>query len=81
MRGQAYLVAVVRGMFAWAADLDRGGLMPEGFRNPFVTRNQRHAARQIDLLGEPDITTGIPPTSIVRKGFSAYGERCRCRWA
>lgn len=59
MQGQDYVVNVVRGMFEWAADADRGGLMPEGFRNPFGAGNPRRTGLQIDLLGEPDITVAM----------------------
>ena len=54
MRGQWYVLDVVRAMFHWAADPARGNLLPEGFRNPF----QRTAARRTaaTVLSEPDIT-------------------------
>lgn len=46
----------LRAMFHWAADPERGGLLPDGFRNPFdqAERSIRKAA--CDLFGEPDIT-------------------------
>ncbi len=53
------VVEAVRAMFNWAADPDRGNLLPEGFRNPFdrTERPQRQAAR--DPFGEPDITIAM----------------------
>src|SRR6185295_9627704 len=53
-----YVQSVVRAMFAWAADPDRGNLLPVEFRNPF-----KGAARagkvQVDMFGEPDITVSM----------------------
>ena len=53
------LVDAIRAMFNWAADPNRGNLLPEGFRNPFdrTERPQRQAAR--DPFGEPDITSAM----------------------
>ena len=56
MRGQGFVLDTVRAMFEWAADADRGGLLPEGFRNPFLWRGERRALLQGDPLAEPDIT-------------------------
>jgi len=56
MKHPKFVLDVVRAMFQWASDPDRGDLLPEGFRNPFVGR--KHSTRQVatDPLGEPDIT-------------------------
>lgn len=52
-----YVVDVVRSLFEWAADPQRGNLVPEGFHNPF-RRRSRHGTSSIARvsLGEPDIT-------------------------
>lgn len=57
MKGQAFVLDVVRSMLEWAADPERGNLLPEGFRNPFNqrARNTQRVAR--DPLKPPDITT------------------------
>ena len=53
------VLGAVRAMFNWAADPDRGNLLPEGFRNPFnrTAESLRRTAR--DPFGEPDITTAM----------------------
>lgn len=58
MVAQEYVLDVVRAMLQWAADPDRGKLLPESFRNPFARRGQR---RQVaaDPVGDPDITTSM----------------------
>lgn len=52
-----FVTDTVRGMFRWAADPDRGNLIPEGFRNPFSANKNRQDRHVLDLFGEPDITT------------------------
>jgi hypothetical protein len=55
MKGQPFILDAVRAMLEWAADPDRGNLLPDGFRNPFL----RQGSRPIlvgDPLAEPDIT-------------------------
>jgi integrase len=54
MRGQPFVLDVVRAMFHWAADPARGNLLPEGFRNPLRRTAARRAAAT--TLSEPDIT-------------------------
>lgn len=55
MRGQTYVTTVVRAMFSWGMDPEGGGLLPEGFTNPFVRRG-RPGGVHTDQFGEPDIT-------------------------
>lgn len=55
MKGHAFVWDAVRAMYAWAADPDRGALLPDGFRNPFRRRGARVGPAK-DLFGEPDIT-------------------------
>ncbi len=59
MRRPDYVLDVVRAMYCWASELERGKLIPEGFRNPFFRhgRNGRNAATV--HLGEPDITMAM----------------------
>ena len=59
MKSQQFVLDVARAMFEWAADPDRGGLMPDGFRNPFLCRGQRQAGPVADPLGEPDISLAM----------------------
>jgi hypothetical protein len=56
MKGQAFVLDAVRAVFEWAADPDRGNVMPAGFRNPF--RRNVIARRKVakDMTGDPDIT-------------------------
>lgn len=59
MTGQDFVLDAVRTMFEWAADPERGNLMPAGFRNPF-RRNvieRRRVAK--DMTGDPDITVNM----------------------
>jgi integrase len=56
MGSTRYVEDVVRAMFVWAADPDRGALMPDGYRNPFSGRGRRSSGPTRDLFGEPDIT-------------------------
>lgn len=59
MKGQDYVLDVVRAMFEWAADPQRGHLLPSGFSNPF--RKTIIARRNVadDIMGEPDITIAM----------------------
>jgi len=59
MRGQDFVLNVVRTMFEWAADPDRGNEMPAGFRNPFLRRCVRRQRVAADMNGEPDITVDM----------------------
>lgn len=61
-----FVTDTVRGMFRWAADPDRGNLIPDGFRNPFSAIKTREQRRATDLFGEPDITTTMA-VDFVRK--------------
>jgi len=56
MQHQDYVLDVVRGMYAWAADPERGNLIPEGFRNPFLHRGHKQSSLKI---GEPDISAAM----------------------
>jgi integrase len=52
----AFVWDAVRVMLAWAADPDRGALLPPGFRNPFLRRaGDRNRVVQ-DPFGQPDIS-------------------------
>lgn len=56
MRGQRYVLDVVRSMLHWAADGDRGNLLPAGFQNPFRRSNSAGGRDGGHGLSEPDIT-------------------------
>jgi hypothetical protein len=56
MKGQAFVLDTVRAMLEWAADPDRGRLLPDGFRNPFLRRGEPRQLFRGDPLAEPDIT-------------------------
>lgn len=59
MAAPKYVEGVVRAMFGWAADPDRGNVLPPGFRNPFSAPARRSADVAPDLFGEPDITAAM----------------------
>jgi integrase len=46
-------------MFVWAADPERGNLLPDHFRNPFAGKNRRTNEATRDPFGEPDITLNM----------------------
>jgi hypothetical protein len=56
MRRPDYVLDVVRAMYDWAADPQRGRLIPEGFHNPFLRRGRHATASVAAAIGEPDIT-------------------------
>lgn len=56
MHGQEFVRDTVRAMFEWAADPNRGGLLPEGFASPFLRNSQPRAVLKGDPLAAPDIT-------------------------
>ena len=56
MLSPGYVVDVVRGLYAWGSDPDRGNLLPESFRNPFATKSVGRTRLVPDLFGHPDIT-------------------------
>ena len=59
MRRPDYVLDVARSMFDWAADPQRGKLIPEGFHNPFLRRGRHAAATAAISIGEPDITVDM----------------------
>lgn len=56
MRNSQFVLDAVRALFAWACDPDRGKLLPEGFRNPFIQVGTRVSLFKGDPLAAPDIT-------------------------
>jgi hypothetical protein len=59
MRGQRFVLDTVRALYEWAADPERGQLLPEGFRNPFLRASETRSLLKGDPLAEPDITLGM----------------------
>ncbi|MBI3860968.1 MAG: hypothetical protein HY290_03650 [Planctomycetia bacterium] len=59
MMAGRYVENVVRSMFSWGADPDRGRLFGSGFRNPFGGRRQSREPARDFLFGEPDVTTAM----------------------
>ena len=59
MRGQPFVLDAVRAAYAWAADPDRGGLLPHGFRNPFLRAGGKAAVFKGDPLAPPDVTADM----------------------
>lgn len=55
VRGQQYVLDVVRGMYQWAADPKWGNLLLAGFRNPFVGSRRRTDWQVVDPVQRPDI--------------------------
>ena len=56
MKGTAFVWDTARTLFQWAADPDRGNLLGDGFRNPFLRRAGGHRKVAVDPFGEPDVT-------------------------
>jgi hypothetical protein len=59
LKGQGFILDTVRALFEWAADTERGNLLPEGFRNPFRHSSPARSVLQGDPLAEPDITLSM----------------------
>lgn len=59
MRSPAYVLDVVRAMFEWAIDPDRGGRLPDSFRNPFRKKLRRSNVVDSDPTRAPDITNAM----------------------
>ncbi len=59
MTSTRYVEDVVRAMLTWAADADRGNLLPSDFRNPFLGARRQTMPETHDLFGEPDVTVGM----------------------
>jgi hypothetical protein len=59
MSGTSFVRDAVRAMFHWAADPDRGNLLPEGFRNPFRRSGVTGRPIAVDPFSEPDITIAM----------------------
>lgn len=59
MKGQGFILDTVRALYQWAADAERGGLFPEGFRNPFLRTAEARSILKGDPLAEPDITLSM----------------------
>lgn len=56
MRSPQFVLDAVRSLFAWACDPDRGKLLPDGFRNPFLRSGARAPVLKGDPLAAPDVT-------------------------
>jgi integrase len=59
LRSPELVLGAVRAMFAWAADPDRGNLLPVEFRNPFQQADRSRRSPAIDPFGQPDITRSM----------------------
>jgi hypothetical protein len=59
MRHAGFVEDAVRALFEWGADPDRGQLLPDGFRNPFLRAAGQRRAVVRDLVDEPDITVSM----------------------
>jgi hypothetical protein len=53
MKSGGFVLDAARALFAWAADPDRGGLLPAGFRNPFREPGGKKAVFKGDPLAAP----------------------------
>ena len=56
MRNPQFVADAVRALFAWACDPARGGLLPDGFRNPFLRSGSRAPVLKGDPPAGPDVT-------------------------
>lgn len=65
VRSPGFVLDTTRAMYEWAADPNRGALLPVGFHNPFrgVGKGRRSPS---DLLGEPDITIDMAVSFVQR---------------
>ena len=60
LEGAAFVLDTVRALFEWAVlDDERGNLLPEGFRNPFLRWGRSQDIVRGDQLAEPDITLSM----------------------
>ncbi len=59
LKQTTFIMDAVRAMFEWAADPERGSLLPEGFRNPFARRKRETRQVAADPLTEPDISVSM----------------------
>jgi hypothetical protein len=59
MKGQGFVLDAVRAMLEWAADPERGGLLPDAFRNPFRRCGEPRQVFKGDPLADPDVTTAM----------------------
>ena len=58
-RGQEFVLDIARAMYQWAADRQRGDLLPEGFANPFFRVRRQRQSNHVDQFGQPDITLAM----------------------
>lgn len=56
MTGQRFVLNVVRGMYEWATDPERGNCVPAGFISPFRSKSLQPKVAATPMLGEPDVT-------------------------
>jgi integrase len=56
MQSAGFVEDAIRALFEWAADPDRGRLLPDMFRNPFLRKSRQRRVVVRDLIGEPDVT-------------------------
>ncbi|MCI0380097.1 MAG: hypothetical protein L0215_21140, partial [Gemmataceae bacterium] len=59
LKGQTFVLDVVRSMLEWAADPERGNLLPGDFRNPFTQNSRRTQRAPLDPIRPLDITTSM----------------------
>ena len=59
LRRPDFVLDVIRAMYDWAADPQRGKLIPEGFLNPFLRQSRYTPSSVVVSLGEPDITVDM----------------------
>jgi integrase len=56
MKNSIFVEDTVRAMYQWAADPERGHLLPDGFRNPFLSAARPRRELAPDPVGVPDIS-------------------------
>lgn len=59
MASSEMAMGVVRSMYAWGADVNRGNLLPSGFANPFANTHMHVRRPPRNPVGEPDITLAM----------------------
>jgi hypothetical protein len=59
LKSKDFVLDTVRALYEWAADPDRGGLLPDDFRNPFRRSGASRSVLKGDPLAEPDVTQSM----------------------
>lgn len=59
MQAQEFVMQTVRALYEWAADPERGGLLGDAFRNPFLRSTGARPVHRGDPLAPPAVTLQV----------------------